>query len=613
MCGIAGWAGPGIGSGGATMAALLGALTHRGPDASAWRAGGAWALGARRLAVVDLETGGQPVANETGDVHAVLNGEIYNYRELRERLLAAGHRLRSRGDSEVLVHLWEEEGPAMLARLRGMFALAVVDERERRLFLARDRVGKKPLYWTRRGAAVVFASEPKALRAAFPERPALDRAALSAFLQFGFVPEGQCIYEGWAKVPPAHWMTADLDGGGTATGRYWRLELAPDPRVDAAAAREAVLADLGEAVALRLRADVPVATFLSGGLDSGTVTALAARAQPAIRALHVAFAGAAGERDLAGASAAAAGAPLSELTVTADASVALLPELATVFDEPLADPSCLPTLLVARAARAHATVVLNGDGGDEALAGYRRFLAQRLRTLPGAARWGRAAGAVVALAGPLVGRPGAWGRRLAAGLAAADPYLAWGPVKLSAAEAAALVGGREETPAPYRELLDRHAHLDPVNLLRSLEIEFFLPGDLLVKMDRATMAASLEARSPLLDHVLLERAATFPPDVLLRGWRSKAVLRDAARGLLPAGVRRAPKRGFEPPLAAWLAGAWSPAVREVLEDGEAALRRVVEPAGLGPWREWRRRPDRERAARAVYTLLTLEHWLRRWL
>jgi asparagine synthase (glutamine-hydrolysing) len=614
MCGIAGWAGPGVEPAGATMAALLAALAHRGPDASGWCGGAGWAIGARRLAIVDLETGDQPVANEAGDVHAVLNGEIYNYRELRERLAAAGHRLRSRGDTEVLVHLWEDEGEAMLARLRGMFALAIVDERRRTLFLARDRVGKKPLYWMRHGAAVVFASEPKALRAAFPEaRPAIGREALRSFLMLGFVPEGQCVYAGWGKLPPGSCATLALDGEATVTPRrYWRLALAPDPGVTFAAACDGVGEALAEAAALRLRADVPIAAFLSGGIDSGVVTALAARAQPGLRALHVTFGDGPGERELARASAAAAGVELAEIVVDAAAGRAALPELATVFDEPLADPSCVPTLAIARAARYAATVVLNGDGGDEAFAGYRRFLAERARALPGAAVWGRAAGALAALLAPLAGRPPAWGRRLAAGLTAADPYLAWGPVKLAAEEAAALLGGAPAPPAPYAELLARHAALDPVNRMRALELELFLPGDLLVKMDRATMAASVEARSPLLDHVVLERAAAIPPALLLRGWRTKAVLRAAARELLPARVRRAPKRGFEAPLESWLAGPWAADVRDVLEDPAAAIRRHLDPAGLPAWRGWQRRPDSPRAARAVYTLLTLEHWLRRW-
>ena len=595
------------------MDRLLGALVHRGPDAEGRIIGSGWALGARRLAVIDLVTGDQPVSNETAQVHAVLNGEIYNYRELREELLARGHRLRSAGDTEVLVHLWEDEGPAMLHRLRGMFALAIADGKRRTVFLARDRVGKKPLYWVQHGAAVVFASELKALRAALPGQPALDRDALEAFLMFGFVPEGQCIYEGYAKLPPAHWLSVDLASGGITTQRYWRLDLTPDPAISFDRARRTVVGLLDESVALRLRADVPLAVFLSGGLDSGVITSLAARRQTSLRALHVAFRGETGELELARAVAARAGVSLSELVVDADDSLRALPMLAEVYDEPLADPSCIPTYLIAKAARAEATVVLNGDGGDESLAGYRRFLAQRLRAWPGAARWGRWAGRAASALAPLAGRPRGWGRRLGDGLAAVDPYLAWGPVKLSAAETAALTGGSVTVPAPYRALVEHHAALGPVNRLRALEMEFFLPGDLLVKMDRATMACSLEARSPLLDHVMLERAAGFPPGVLLRGWRTKAVLRAVARDMLPAAVCRAPKRGFEVPLERWLAGPWAAEVRALLEDPGSAVRGTLDPHGLEPWLEWRQRPDRQRAARAVYTLLTLEHWLRRWL
>jgi asparagine synthase (glutamine-hydrolysing) len=612
MCGIAGWAVAPPEDAGATLTRLLAALVHRGPDSEGRASGSGWALGARRLAVIDLATGDQPVSNESGDVHAVLNGEIYNYRELRAELLARGHRLRSAGDTEVLAHLWEEDGPGMLRRLRGMFALAIADERRRTLFLARDRLGKKPLYWTRRGATVLFASELKALRAALPDRPSLDREALSSFLLFGFVPEGQCIYQGFAKLPPAHTMTIDLASGEITTRRYWQLELAPDPATSFSTARAALLESLEEAVALRLRSDVPLAVFLSGGLDSGVVAALAARHHPSLRAVHVTFGSGSGERALARASAQRAGVSLSELDVGADDGARTLPLLAETFDEPLADSSCIATYLVARAARAETTVVLNGDGGDEALAGYRRFLAQRLLALPGARRWGRWAGRLAELGAPLAGRPREWGSRLAAGLTAEDPYLAWGPVKLAAAEVEALTGSAAVLPAPYVALLERHAALDPVNRLRALELEFFLPGDLLVKMDRATMASSLEARSPLLDHVLLERLAALPARVLLRGWRTKALLREVARELLPSQVASAPKRGFEVPLAQWLSVPWAGEVEELLASPTAAVRQVLDPDGLVAWKGWRRRSDTQRAARAVYTLVTLEHWLRRW-
>jgi asparagine synthase (glutamine-hydrolysing) len=601
MCGIAGFAGRAPGREQERVEAMLAKLAHRGPDARGSRTGVGWALGARRLAIIDLATGDQPVADESGEVVAICNGEIYNYRELREELLARGHHLSSVGDTEVLVHLWEDYGPEMLQSLRGMFALALLDTRRQTLFLTRDRVGKKPLYWTAGDGGVTFASELKALREALPGTPPLDPGAVASFLRFGFVPEGQCILAGVHKLPPAHWLQLDLHTGEIKVRRYWRLELEPDPSVSFTEAQEELMHLLREAVRLRLRSDVPVGVFLSGGLDSGTVACLAAREAPGLRAITVSFAGGEDELPLARASAARAGAGLTTIEVHPEEGLGLLASMAEVFDEPLADASCIPTFLVAREARRLVTVVLNGDGGDEGLAGYRRFLAARLTGMPGARLWGRAARF-------LPGVAAAWRERLAEGLRSpSDPYLIWGPIKFTRAEVAELLG---ETPAG--DALPQPELRDPVNRMRAQELEFFLPGDLLVKMDRATMANSLEARSPFLDHELLERVATFPPALLLRGWRTKAVLRAAAAGLLPEEVRRAPKRGFEVPLTSWLAGPWAGEVRVVLEDPAAGIRALIAADRLASWRAWARHPDRERAARAVYTLLTLEYWLRRW-
>ncbi|MFH1176253.1 MAG: asparagine synthase (glutamine-hydrolyzing) [Acidobacteriota bacterium] len=614
MCGIAGWGGWGEAAAGESMGRMLGELRHRGPDAEGWCSGEGWALGARRLAVIDLATGGQPVADESGAVHAVLNGEIYNYRELRRELEQRGHRLRSQGDTEVLAHLWEEDGEAMLLRLRGMFALALVDTRRRLLFLARDRIGKKPLYWTRLGGGLLFASELKAIRAALPDRRQVSGDALDSFLGLGFVPEGQCIVEGVNKLPPAHWLSLDMATGDITLQRYWRLTFEPDEALTFAAAREELRDRLSEAVRLRLRADVPLAVFLSGGLDSGAVTALAAREQASLRALTVSFPGAPSELELARATARQAGVELTEMRVDPSKGLGLLPLLAEVFDEPLADSSALPTYLVAREARRAATVVLNGDGSDEALGGYRRFLAARLAALPGSRWWGGLASGLAGATLRAIGGDGSRLHRLSEALVGGGlpPYVALGPVKMNPGEVAALRGGAPAVPRPLAALLAEHTRLDGVNLMRALEIELFLPGDLLVKMDRATMACSLEARSPFLDHVLLERVATFPAQLLLRGFRTKALLRSATAGLLPAAVRRAPKRGFEVPLASWLAGPWSSEVRSVLNDPQARIRGVVDGNALTRWHAWRRHPDRQRAARAIYTLLTLEHWLRRW-
>lgn len=605
MCGIAGIVGGGVDARRAALSRMLASLVHRGPDAEGSLCREAWAIGARRLAIVDLLTGDQPVADETGTVHAVLNGEIYNYREIRSELERRGHTLRSCGDTEVLVHLWQDEGPALVHRLRGMFALAVVDERTRTLFLARDRVGKKPLYWWSVGGRLLFASELKALWAGNGNRPEIDGQALEAFLGWGFVPEGQCIARGVNKLPPGHHLTVDLAGGTPTVSRYWRLDVRPDPAVSFDEAVAEVRADLDEAVTLRLRADVPIALFLSGGLDSGTVAWLARSALTA-KALCVSFRGGPSEAALAGRTARHAGIELEELVVDPADGLGLLPALAEIYDEPLADSSVVPTVLVSRVGRRYAKVVLNGDGGDEALGGYRRLLAARLRQKAGTSR-------AVAWAGGLLAKTTAGClHRFGAGLEAARAYDVLGPVKLLRAEVRALLG-RETQGVPWLEdLYDSCRDSDEVSRARTLDLGFFLPGDLLVKMDRATMASSLEARSPFLDHRVLERAARYSPEVLLKGMRTKAVLRAATRGWLPPEVRRARKRGFEVPLADWLDGPWADPVRATLEDPRARVRELVDASALEGWREWRRKPDRQRAARALFTLVTLEHWLQRW-
>lgn len=611
MCGIAGFVGLASSGAAERVEAMLARMVHRGPDAGAVTAGPGWALGARRLAVIDLATGDQPVASEGGRVHAVLNGEIYNYRDLREWLLARGHELHSVGDTEVLPHLWEELGPALVPRLHGMFACAVMDEAHGALLLARDRMGKKPLYWTRVAQGLAFASELKALRAAVPELGAVDEGALRSYLAWGFVPEGECFVRQVHKLPPGHLLRLDTGSGEVHVEPYWRLILRPDPALSFRQAQDRILEALDEAVRLRLQADVPLAVFLSGGLDSGVVTALAARHQHGLRALTVELAGEPSELPLARATAARAGVELLPLVVDPEEGRTLLPRLAEVFDEPLADASGIPTYLIAREARRHVTVVLNGDGGDECLAGYRRFLAARLLGVPGSRVWAPAA---AALAGGVGLLPRHWAARLREGLRNTDAYQAWGPVKLNAGEVEALLPGcgpPSSAPGTREVRVDCPRH-DAVNAMRALELGFFLPGDLLVKMDRATMACSLEARSPFLDQRVVELAATMPPRLLIRGWRTKAVLRAATRGVLPRAVRVAPKRGFEVPVARWLTGPWHEEVRRVLEDPTARVRGIVSPGGLARWCSWRAFPDPERAARAVYTLLTLEHWLERW-
>lgn len=606
MCGIFGFAGNGPGLSPAQGEEALKSLRHRGPDSQGYLWGGGWGIGACRLAIVDLIAGDQPVKNERGDVVAVLNGEIYNYRELADSLRSHGHRVRSSGDTELLVHLWEEYGPEMLRELRGMYALAVVDTRAKKLFLARDLLGKKPLYWMRWKGLLVFASELKALRP-LAKSWVVDPEALASFLTFGFVPEGSCIIKGVSKLGPGHWLELDIPTGEL---RHGRLPFPPFA-VEAGWTLERAAQRLGEllleATALRLRADVPVAVFLSGGLDSGTVAALVKRLGEEPKAIFVDL-GDAGERARAEATAASLGLPLEVLPCEYAPEPELLTRLAEVFDEPLADPSVVPTYLLAKAAASRVKVVLNGDGGDELLAGYRRFL---LALWAGNPRLRLLANLGLSVAGAIQGQPW-WGKRFREGLRDdSGGYLAWGPVKFSPEDVAAILG-RKASPGSLREAKKACPNASPINYLRWLELLFFLPGDLLVKMDRATMANSLEARSPFLDQKVVAFLLRLPPELLVSAFSTKVLLRRLARGLLPRAVVRGPKRGFEPPLAQWLKGPWAREVERVFRDPACKIRSFLRLAAVEKALERLKRQDPPRHARAVFTILTLEHWLQRW-
>lgn len=606
MCGIFGFAGNRVACSPQEAKRALALLRHRGPDARGFVSGPGWGIGACRLAILDLVAGDQPVKNESGTVHAVLNGELYNYLELQQRLRADGHRIRSSGDTELLVHLWEEHGRGLLAHLRGMFALAIADSRTQKLFLARDPLGKKPLYWMRAHGGLFFASELKALRP-FASSWVVEEKALEEFLTFGFVPEGSCFVRGVEKLPPGHWLELDIPTGEVRSGCYVRFEFAPDPLLREEGAAQRLMELLAEATALRLRADVPVAVFLSGGLDSATVAALARRLGEEPRLLFVDL-GDGGERRRATTTAATLGLPLEVLPGEAAPDPELLSRLAEVFDEPLADPSVVPTTFVARAASGRVKVVLNGDGGDELLAGYRRFLLAAAASRA-ASRWALRAG--LAVGGWLCRRPW-WSHRFATGLADdAGGYLGWGPVKFTPQEVAEILG-REPDLRGFRRVLGSAPAGSPVDQLRALELFFFLPGDLLVKMDRATMAWSLEARSPFLDQEVVRFLLTVPPRLLLKGLRTKALLRRATRGLVPPPVRRGPKRGFEPPLPRWLAGPWAGEVERILKDPRCCLRSFLRMAPVTRNLDAMAASDPPRHARAVFTLLTLEHWLSRW-
>ncbi len=592
MCGIAGYLDPaGALARRNALPRMVGALRHRGPDALGLHRAGAIGLAHARLSILDLEGGRQPLFSEDGGVAVVGNGEIYNHHALRRWLADRGHRFSTRSDSEVVVHLYEEEEEACLPRLRGMFALAVADFRRRRLLLARDRMGKKPLYLIQGGAAgtapgarggrwVAFASELKSFLAAGLLTGEVDREALDLYLHYGYVPAPWTIFRGARKLPAGH--LAVVDGRGVRVERWWDVEFpdAPDRRPAAALAEE-LEATLGEAVGLRLESDVPLGAFLSGGLDSGTVVSLMRDKLPRPALTHtVGFSDPAlDEREGAATVARALGTDHLAAEVTPDLAD-LLPRLAWHLDEPFADPSAVPTWYVARETRRRVTVALSGDGGDELFAGYPdrygvHLLEERARRwLPGPLR--RAL-----LPAHLAGR--LFGEELAARRDRFDPFAALEP---------------HLARAPRRDALARALYLD---------IKTWLADDCLVKVDRMSMAHALEVRCPLLDHEVVELAARVPSELKLAGGRTKVLLRRVAARRLPAEVLARPKMGFAPPVGRWLAEELHGYVLTRLLAPDAFTRDLFERAPLARLLA-DHRARRIDAGWALWTLLMLEEW-----
>ncbi|OYV97074.1 MAG: asparagine synthase (glutamine-hydrolyzing) [Acidobacteria bacterium 21-70-11] len=616
MCGIAGVCLPDgrevVGSG---LAEALLALRHRGPDGEGTFTAPGIALGMRRLAIIDLVTGAQPVFNEDRSVVAVLNGEIYNYVELRESLRQRGHAFATASDTEVLVHLYEDEGEALCSRLRGMFAFAIWDGRARTLLLARDRFGKKPLYVAPLPGGLAFASELKGLRPLLRGAGAAPRVreqGIYDYLSLGAVPQPDTVYEGVSAVGPGRWLR--FDGERIREQAYWRPELEPKTAISYADAQEELRRTVGEAVRLRLRSDVPVGVFLSGGVDSSVVAYEAARhLGGGLRTFTVSVADAEmDEAPVARRTAAALGVE----NVVLPLHVAPRDEVLAVarhFDQPFADPSAIPSLAVARLAREHVKVVLNGDGGDEVCGGYRRYLAARtlgrIAAVPGArpvlrAVFSRLAAGRRRSAAGLLRR---FGRGLALGPGAR--YLVWTKDLLLDEDKRRVWRGRPQraTEAWVAERLD--CNLAAVDAQIAGDIGIELLSSLLVKMDMATMAASLEGRSPFLDHEVAQFALRLPVAFRVRGARLKAVLRDAYRDRLPREVIEGRKRGFEVPLAAWLDGDLRDLVGDALLAPDARIAAYVEPAFVRAVVEGAAMRERNRAG-LVYALLMLELWLR---
>jgi asparagine synthase (glutamine-hydrolysing) len=615
MCGIAGFLlRDGIADARAVKA-MCDTIRHRGPDDEGIHTDGGCGIGMRRLSIIDLSTGHQPLSNEDGSVWVVFNGEIYNFQELRGRLMGQGHRFRTNSDTETLVHLYEQEGAEGLTRLRGMFAFAIWDARKREILLVRDRFGKKPLYYAETPAGLFFGSELKCLRVAGVPLE-LDEEALRLYFQFAYIPDPRSPFLAVKKLPPGGWLTYDANGR-ARQGLYWKL---PPPASEApndmteAEARRAVRDLFDEAVRIRMIADVPLGAFLSGGIDSGSVVAsMALQSEAPVKTFSIGFEEAQfNELPYARLVAERYRTEHHEFIVKPD-SLDLLPKLFRHFDEPFGDYSAIPTFIVSQCAARHVKVALSGDGGDELFAGYKSFA--RLEELRWADRLPQA------------------GRKILGALAGALPYSAYGKNYLRMlARPSALERYFESNYAPYfiRERLLEPKWMLPADgaylartfahcllpggadaLLQAFYFEATanLTGDMLVKVDRMSMANSLEVRCPVLDHKLAELAATFPPSWKMKNGKGKRILIEALGDRLPPELLRLPKKGFGAPLGIWFRSELRPFLNETLLGSRFLNRGFVSPAFMRFLLEEHQSGRRDNV-HWLWRLLALELWLR---
>jgi asparagine synthase (glutamine-hydrolysing) len=617
MCGIAGIAGA---PDPALVRRMTDALAHRGPDAAGHHDGEGVSLGHRRLSVIDLEGGAQPMASPDGRHWLVYNGEIYNFRELRAELSARGHVFRTQSDTEVLLAAYVEHGAACVGRLRGMFAFAVWDAAERSLFLARDPVGVKPLYYAEAGGALYFGSEIKAPLCAPAVPRHLDFAALDDYLTYLHTVPPRTFYSGVRQLPPGHW--ARWQDGRLEIQRYWRLRVAPETRSEADWLEELDQV-LDDTVGRHLISDVPLGAFLSGGLDSSAIVHHMARHAARPHTFTVGFGGEGALYDETGEARALArhfGTDHHELRV--DAAVGgMLPVLLRHFDEPFGNPTALLTHQICGLVRGHVTVILSGDGGDEGFGGYPRhagaLLAERYRRVPLPLR--RALNPLVQLL-PESTRGFHALRRIRDFSAGSlcdplDMYARWLGHSTPADRAALYTGdtrravGDHDSAAVVRHFGREAETDDPALRAMHIDIHTFLPNNVLHYGDRMSMAHGLETRVPLADHRLLEFLARVPRDLKVSGREGKVLLRrHLARALPPADVRR-PKRGFNPPMGVWLNGPLRAVADDHLAPGAVRARGLFEPGVVARMIREHRDGRRDHTWR-LWALIVLEAWCR---
>jgi asparagine synthase (glutamine-hydrolysing) len=608
------------------LAAMTATLQHRGPDDLGFFWSIPVGLGHRRLSIIDLESGHQPLSNEDGSIWIVYNGELYNYQAIRANLEKAGHRFATLSDTEVIVHAYEEYGTDCLKLMNGMFAFALWDSNRQRLLLARDRVGIKPLYYARLPRGLVFGSEVKALLAHPQVERRLDPAALNLYLSLEYVPSPYSIFAGISKLPPGHFLMVENSHGHLE--RYWDLELENGAPASAGSLSECIAEVrrlLYDAVKMELVADVPVGVLLSGGIDSSAVAAMMVRASGRpVPSFSVAFDDPSFDESAhARLVSRHLGTEHHEFPLAADTALEALPEITAGLDEPLGDSSIIPTYCLSRFTREHVKVALGGDGGDELFGGYSTLQAHRLadyyqRLAPG---WLRR------LVEPWVleNLPVSFNnlsfdfklRRFLRdySLPPVVRHHRWLGSFTSEEKAGLLEplgpAGREQVV----DLVEYHAHqartADPLNQVLYCDLKLYLEGDILVKVDRASMANSLEVRVPLLNRLIVEYAAHLPHSFKLRGLTTKFLLRQALKGLLPDSILHRGKKGFNVPVAKWFAGPLKPLLEEVLSPRRLERQSLFQPdyvAAILREHQARHRDHRK----LLWTLLAFQLWYERW-
>ncbi|WP_345442595.1 asparagine synthase (glutamine-hydrolyzing) [Actinoallomurus vinaceus] len=620
MCGIAGIVSMGHPDSG-LLRRMCKVLAHRGPDGAGFHDDEHATLGMRRLAIIDVAGGDQPVYNEDRTVVAVFNGEIYNYAALRGELWNLGHRFATNGDAECLVHLYEEFGDDLVHRLRGMFAFAIWDRTRRRLLLARDRVGKKPLFWRSDGATLWFGSELKALMQDTAVRHEVDLVALHHYLTYQYVPAPWSILCGIHKLPPGHLLS--WQDGVAVTSRYWRLDCTPREITSEEEAAEQLRDHLLEATRVRMVSERPLGAFLSGGLDSSAVVAAMARQSgERIKTFTVGFdEDEFDERQYARMLARRYATDHHEMVVTPSA-LDVLPTLSWHYDEPFADSSAIPTFYVARMSSEQVTVILNGDGGDELFGGYLRYLLMsHVGRIPA---FSFLSGRLDRVGSALSARCATRSALQRAGRAV---ELLGHPTPRRYARLMSYFTPEQKTALYSDELRTRLAEVDSYDLfdeafaasraasdlcrVMDVDVNTYLPGDLLVKVDIATMANSLEARSPFLDHHLMEWAAGLPARLKVRSGTTKYLLKKAVAEWLPPALVTRPKMGFGVPLARWLRTELSDLSWDVLTDDTARSRGLFRPEAV---RELLRRHENGHDhANRIWALIQFELWCREFL